>query len=255
MTIQPRGDTSRGASVVTRVLPGQRPAKPRGDGGDGVTLGLFRGDCLKKIQKEALSIYGESQADSDTERVTVTPVTPVTPRLTCGNEGDADVTPRSDRHPSTASLLGRTVTPATPSVCECCRGRSAPLPLNHCTPVRSLVAYTPSPGSQALFLPRVDRSSALGRLFESPDLICRGRHPFWDVDSDEGESAPDRDARLTAAATACGRCPAIELCRQAIDELPPRVRRGVWGGQVYGVGRPPGRPARPAAEKEIHDQP
>jgi len=78
-----------------------------------------------------------------------------------------------------------------------------------------------------------------------PGARCRGRHTLFD---ERGPDEPDEVAaqRHSQALGLCERCPALDRCRDWLEELPPRQRPpGVVAGQLPArnpVGRPAGGP-------------
>lgn len=95
---------------------------------------------------------------------------------------------------------------------------------------------------------------------------CRDQAPSFDYSVD-GETAPERTARLEVAVATCTRCPVIVQCRAAIDPLLDdgvragevlekirNVRAGGGRGDVTATGRPRkpiqhGRPAGATAHR------
>lgn len=81
--------------------------------------------------------------------------------------------------------------------------------------------------------------TALLLLPRLPDAACAGHpEPLWDDHLHPYEPAPDRHARHQRARQICAHCPALEQCRQAVDEH----STGIWAGALVGtdIRRPPG---------------
>lgn len=65
-----------------------------------------------------------------------------------------------------------------------------------------------------------------------PGAACHGRAPLFDAEVN-GETPAQRRARQAVAASVCAGCPARARCRAITDELPRRLRGGVWSGRPY----------------------
>lgn len=99
----------------------------------------------------------------------------------------------------------------------------------------------PRPGKN----PEPGRGQALSVLnVRIAQAVAAGVFPPC-VEGTSGDWTSDDAAAAALAATACDRCPVLDMCRKYVCEWPERA--GVWGGWTASDRNPSPRPRRRSA--------